>query len=123
MRRTTLRFTLLCGGIAAFFRPMGASADEPASRVSPLETSTVEVIGETPLPGLGVPRNDVPANVQAIGGEEIRQRQIRDLPELFDEALPSVNVNTITGNPFQADVNYRGFTASPLLGTAQGLSV
>jgi outer membrane receptor protein involved in Fe transport len=25
--------------------------------------------------------------------------------------------------PYQADVNYRGFTASPLLGTPQGLSV
>ncbi len=123
MRQTKLRLTLLCGGIAALFQPTGARADEPPSRVSPLETSTVEVIGETPLPGLGVPRNDVPSNVQAIGGEEIRQRQARDLPELFDEALPSVNVNTITGNPFQADVNYRGFTASPLLGTAQGLSV
>ena len=27
------------------------------------------------------------------------------------------------GNPFQPDVNYRGYTASPLLGTPQGLSV
>ena len=65
--RTTLHLTLLCGGIAALFQSIGARADEPPSRVSPLETSTVEVIGETPLPGLGVPRNDVPSNVQAIG--------------------------------------------------------
>ena len=27
------------------------------------------------------------------------------------------------GNPFQPDINYRGYTASPLLGTPQGLSV
>jgi iron complex outermembrane recepter protein len=27
------------------------------------------------------------------------------------------------GNPFQIDVYYRGFTASPLLGTPEGLSV
>lgn len=27
------------------------------------------------------------------------------------------------GNPFQPDLNFRGFTASPLLGTPQGLSV
>src|SRR5205085_6601082 len=32
-------------------------------------------------------------------------------------------VNELQGNPFQADVNYRGYTASPLLGTPQGLSV
>jgi hypothetical protein len=32
-------------------------------------------------------------------------------------------VNETQNNPFQPDVNYRGFTASPLLGTPQGLSV
>jgi hypothetical protein len=26
-------------------------------------------------------------------------------------------------NPFQPDVNYRGYTASPLLGTPEGISV
>jgi len=26
-------------------------------------------------------------------------------------------------NPFQLDINYHGFTASPLLGTPEGLSV
>jgi outer membrane cobalamin receptor len=34
-----------------------------------------------------------------------------------------VHVNEVQGNPFQMDVNYRGYTASPLLGTPQGLSV
>ena len=32
-------------------------------------------------------------------------------------------VNEVQGNPFQPDVNYRGYTASPLLGTPQGLSI
>ncbi|MEO8040300.1 MAG: TonB-dependent receptor, partial [Betaproteobacteria bacterium] len=36
---------------------------------------------------------------------------------------PSVNVNDVQGNPYQPDLNYRGFTASPLLGVPQGLSV
>ena len=37
--------------------------------------------------------------------------------------MGSVSVSNGVGNPFQNDVNYRGFTASPLLGSAQGLSV
>ena len=37
--------------------------------------------------------------------------------------LQSVNVNDYQSNPFQMDVQYRGFTASPQLGTAQGISV
>ena len=32
-------------------------------------------------------------------------------------------VNEVPSNPFQPDINYRGYTASPLLGTPQGLSV
>ena len=32
-------------------------------------------------------------------------------------------MNEVQGNPFQPDVSYRGYTASPLLGTPQGLSV
>jgi iron complex outermembrane receptor protein len=34
-----------------------------------------------------------------------------------------VSVGETQGNPFQPDLLYRGFTASPLLGTPQGLSV
>ncbi len=37
--------------------------------------------------------------------------------------LGSVYVNDIQNNPLQPDINYRGYTASPLLGTPQGLSV
>ena len=37
--------------------------------------------------------------------------------------MTGVHVNEMQGNPFQPDVNYRGYTASPLLGTPQGLSV
>jgi hypothetical protein len=37
--------------------------------------------------------------------------------------MNGVHVNESQGNPFQPDVNYRGYTASPLLGTPQGLSV
>ena len=37
--------------------------------------------------------------------------------------LTGVYVNNNQENPFQPDINYRGYTASPLLGTPQGLSV
>ncbi len=41
----------------------------------------------------------------------------------MNKRLGSVHVNEMQGNPFQPDVNYRGYSASPLLGTPQGLSV
>ena len=46
-----------------------------------------------------------------------------DLSGFLNRRLQGVHVNEIHGNPFQADLNYRGYTAPPLPGTPQGLSV
>jgi outer membrane receptor protein involved in Fe transport len=65
----------------------------------------------------------VPSNVQTLNDRKLKQAQSLNLPDALATQLPSVSVNEIQGNPYQLDVNYRGFTASPLLGTPQGLSV
>jgi outer membrane receptor protein involved in Fe transport len=83
----------------------------------------VEVIGTTPLPGVGAPRDSIPANVQTGGAAELRNPGVLTLPDFMERGLDSVTVNAAQGNPFQPDVNFRGFTASPLLGTQPGLSV
>lgn len=100
-----------------------ARAQAPDNPASALELPTVEVVAPTPLPGLGVPREQIPANVQAATDEQIRRQESSTLIEFMEKALPSVNINGVQGSPFQFDVNYRGFTASPRLGIAQGLSV
>ena len=41
----------------------------------------------------------------------------------MERALPGVSLGSQTGNEFQADFNYRGFIASPVIGTPQGLAV
>jgi iron complex outermembrane receptor protein len=96
------------------------TAQNPAEQ---LETPSVEVIGVTPLPGFGVPAAQIPSNVQAATGAEISQQRSINLPEFMSQRLSGVNVNENQSNPFQPDVTYRGFSASPLLGTPQGLSV
>ncbi|MCE9633865.1 MAG: TonB-dependent receptor [Methylophilales bacterium] len=88
-----------------------------------LETGTVEVVGTTPLPGLGTAINEVPSNVQAVSGKAIAEQRSLDISEFIDTNLGSVSSSNTVANPYQADVSFRGFTASPLLGTPQGLSV
>jgi len=83
----------------------------------------VEVISTTPLPGLEVPRDSVPANVQTGNAQDLRDPATKTLPSLMERTFDSVNVNQAQGNPYQPDLNFRGFAASPLLGTAPGLSV
>ncbi|MEP6720329.1 MAG: TonB-dependent receptor [Variovorax sp.] len=87
------------------------------------ELPAILVVASTPLPGLDVPRDEVPANVQTITAKDLDRFQSPDLSNYLSRAVGGVTVNETQGNPFQPDVNYRGFTASPLLGTPQGLSV
>lgn len=99
-----------------------AQATEPAAPAVE-SLPTIEVIGVSPVRGLEQPRNEIPSSVQSLDRENLEISGAASLPELMNRRLNGVNVNDIQGNPFQADVNYRGFAASPLLGTPQGLSV
>lgn len=76
-----------------------------------------------PLRGLAVTKEEIPGNVQSISAKEIKESKAVSLTDLMNSKLQSVNVNDYQSNPFQMDVTYRGFTASPQLGTSQGLSV
>ncbi|MBC7756150.1 MAG: TonB-dependent receptor [Bdellovibrio sp.] len=96
---------------------------DAANKAEALETEQVEVVGTTPLPSIGTPINQVPSNVQTGSSKQIGQQQSLDLSEYLDNNLGSVNTSNTVANPYQADVQFRGFTASPLLGTPQGLSV
>jgi len=89
----------------------------------PVFTTAVTVVGTTPLPGVEVPISLIAAPVQAASDHDIEQSGALDLSDFLNQRLTSVHVNAIQGNPFQSDINYRGYTASPLLGTPQGLSV
>lgn len=111
------------GGFAPALLCATAAAAEAPSPATQLEAPTVEVIGTTPLPVLGTPINQVPANVQAVTGAEISRQAAPALSDFLANNFSSVNINAAQNNPFQPDVNFRGFAASPLLGTPQGLSV
>jgi len=43
--------------------------------------------------------------------------------QFLNRGFSGVNINENPGKPFQPHLNYRGYTASPLLGTPQGISV
>jgi outer membrane receptor protein involved in Fe transport len=95
-------------------------ADNPAEV---LELSQVRIIGTTPLPGSGVPLRRLPGNVQVLTGEDLRRQPGQTLTGFLDANATGVGLNAAQGNAHQADLQFRGFTASPLLGTPQGVSV
>jgi outer membrane receptor protein involved in Fe transport len=87
------------------------------------ELPQITVISNAPLSGLGLPLNYVPANVQTADSGDLQRQHALDLADFLNSNFSGVSINESAGNPFQLDINYHGFTASPLLGTPQGLSV
>ena len=83
----------------------------------------VVVVGRTPLPGQEQSVDKIPAAVQVLKASDIAKTGALTLADALNTRLGSVNINETQGNPFQPDLNYRGFTASPLLGTPQGIAV
>lgn len=118
--RRGLRLTLIAAATAAAWQGTPAAAAESAQAAPLLATV---VVSATPLPGAGLQDEQMPANVQTLGKSIIADTGSMNVPDLLNRHLGSVFINDIQGNPYQPDVSYRGFTASPLLGTPQGLSV
>ena len=100
--------------------PAAAMAQNPATVI---ESQAVHVISATPIPGLGTPLQEVPSQVQSITAGEVRKNPQPDLPSMLEQSLSGVSVSNGQGNAHQAELGFRGFSASPVLGSPQGLSV
>ena len=84
----------------------------------------IVVVGTTPVPGMTVNVDKVPGNVQTLRTGDLSNQD--GAPSLIDglsSHLGSVNINDTLADAFQPDILYRGFEASPVLGTPQGLAV
>ena len=81
------------------------------------------VYGQTPLSTNYDGDQHSFGSVQIISAAVLAQSQALSLAEHMKNQLLSVHINDVQNNPFQPDVQYRGFTASPLLGLPQGISV
>ncbi len=83
----------------------------------------IVVVGTTPVPGMTVNVDKVPGNVQTLKAADLSQDGGPSLIGGLSTQLGSVNINDALADAFQPDVLYRGFEASPVLGTPQGLAV
>ena len=83
----------------------------------------VDVVSETPLAGTDLTIDQIAGAVQTASSTDIEQSGALELADFMNRRLNSVYLNEMQGNPFQPDVNFRGYTASPLLGTPEGISV
>lgn len=106
-------------------QPAGEAGEgaAPAAPAAVFTVPSVEVVGTTPVQGVGIEKKKVPSNVQTVPARTLDRPGAASLADILNSSVGSVTVNEVTVNPFQPDVNFRGFTASPLLGVPQGIAI
>jgi iron complex outermembrane recepter protein len=108
---------VICIGTASFICFPAAAAD---SNDASLETV---VVTATAIPGTAIDIDKIPGNVQILSADDLTREGSASLTTALNSNLSSVNINDDLDDPFQPDILYRGFEASPVLGTPQGLAV
>ena len=98
--------------------------DEHATRVVRRPpVARVPVYSTTPLASASIDADKVPASVTVVGAADIARTQSLNITDALVQSVPGIIVSEVAGNPFQPDVQFRGFVASPVAGTPQGLAV
>ncbi|MDO9712504.1 TonB-dependent receptor [Paracraurococcus lichenis] len=95
-----------------------------AQEAAPTATlPAVEAVGTTPLTSTGLPRDRIAGNPRSFSAADLARDGAPNLVDTLVRLSAGVTLNDTQGNPFAPDLQYRGFTASPLVGTPQGLAV
>ena len=124
--RTSLTRMPIRSALAAAVIAAGAAhaQTEPESKNENVTTlDLVTVVGVTPVAGTDIEIAKLPYNVQSADDEALKRSQTLDLSDFMNRHLAGVTVNQAQDNPLQPDLQFRGFTATGLLGGSEGVSV
>ena len=111
---------------------IGTAPIPPVRRThAPSGRSSADAAAANPQPAVSAPtpeagaidRDKIPSNVQTLSASAFDHGTAPDLLQAMARGLAGVALSDQTGNQFQLDINYRGFIASPVIGTPQGLAV
>ena len=100
-------------GLARAVRP---AARQPVTRLRAFPTTPVS----SPSTALAVDK--VPSSINFVDAPEIQRTNSLNVTDALQQSVPAVNISEVTGNPFQPNVEFRGYVGSPVSGTPQGLA-
>jgi iron complex outermembrane recepter protein len=90
---------------------------EPAVTLPP-----VEVVGASPLGGY-IDRDKVPGTVQTLAAPDFTRTESPLVTDTLFQRIPGLTLSDPNGNSAAQELSYRGFFASPVQGTPQGVAV
>ncbi len=108
---------LLLSGLGA--GPARAASDDATTP----QVEPVTVIAVSPLPGTAVDVAKAPYEVRTLSAADLARAGPADASAALEARVGGVNLGANLDDAFQPDLLYRGFAASPVLGTPQGLAV
>jgi outer membrane receptor protein involved in Fe transport len=103
-------------------KPSQAHGVRRVAREVPRDVPRV-VVPTAPTAGAGIDADKVPAGVNVVTTRDIERTNSLNVVEALEQKVAGVSITEVTGNPFQPNVEFRGFVSSPLAGTPQGLAV
>lgn len=83
----------------------------------------IYVYPTAPGTGRGLEVDKVPSAINAVDANQIKRTGSLNVTDALRDNIAGVSISEVTGNPFQPNVEFRGFVASPITGTPQGLAV
>ena len=125
---------LACAGLRRLARSLatllallpGVAAAQTASDAAPPPTitlPTIDVVAPSPLAGIGIDRDKIPGTARSLGAEDFVRTASPYVTDTLFQRIPDISLSDPNGNSAVQELSYRGFAASPLQGTPQGLAV
>ncbi|RAK59242.1 TonB-dependent receptor [Phenylobacterium hankyongense] len=90
---------------------------------APAQLSGVTVVARSPLSEAQAERDEIPAAAVTLDAADLQPGQGSALLQALERRAPGVALSDAQANPYQPNLVYRGFEASPLQGSAQGVAV
>ena len=117
IRGSAAGLSMLCAacGSTATHAQEGASVDLPDV-----------VVSATPVPtsgANGIDINKIPANISIVSAKDFQQQYKPNVADAITAHVPAAIAINVDGSDLSPDLFYRGFDASRISGTAEGLAV
>src|SRR5262249_11792561 len=93
-------------------------APPPPAAPPPAAAPPTETVPRDPTV---IDRDKVPSSTQTLTASDFERTYTQSVTEALMQRVPGVSTTDVQGNGFTQDLRYRGFAASPLQGTPQGM--
>jgi iron complex outermembrane receptor protein len=112
-------------GVAGAALALLGAVAAPSARAAASGEPTLPdvVVGAAPLPGTAVAVDALPGEVHSLDAATLAGAPARDPTAALAGRFAGIALEDTLGDSLQSSLAYRGFAASPVLGTPQGLAV